>query len=65
MSRTIIAPLIAVVALLVKNAFGFEIGAEGQNALIDVCLLGVTLYGVIKNHKKVGVDNGKEGDKEA
>lgn len=65
MSRTIIAPLIAVVALLVKNAFHIEIGTEDQATLVDAVLLGITLYGVIKNHKKEVKVDGEEGNKEA
>lgn len=65
MSRTVIAPIIALVALLVKSAFGIEVGDELQNQITDAVLLGVTLYGIITNHKKEVKTDGEEGNKEA
>lgn len=56
MAKTMIAPIVAVVALLVKTFFGIEIEEDLQNQIIEtigmVVLAVVAVHGVVKNHKK-------------
>jgi hypothetical protein len=44
--------LVSAAAIIVKNLTGYEIGGELQNAVIDVVLGGITIYGIIKNYNK-------------
>lgn len=56
MSKTMIAPLVALLALALKLAFGIDLSEEIQAQIIDVAgsvaALGLVLYGIVKNHKK-------------
>jgi hypothetical protein len=52
MTKTMILPVISAVALLLKSIFHTDIGSDEQNAVADLVLTGVTLWGIYKNHKK-------------
>ena len=52
MNKTILLPIVSAVAIIIKNVAGVEIGDEVQNAVVDVILGGLTIYGIIKNHFK-------------
>jgi hypothetical protein len=52
MSKTIILPIIAAFAVLYKSLFHVEIGSDVQDAIADIILVGITLYGIYVNHKK-------------
>lgn len=52
MSKTILVPLIAAIAVITKNLTGYEIGAEFQNAIVDIVLFGITIAGIIINWRK-------------
>lgn len=56
MSKTIIAPIVAVIALLVQFVFGVEIPEEVVNELTltitNTALVAITLMGIIKSHDK-------------
>jgi hypothetical protein len=58
MYKTMIAPIIAALALVVQLIFGVTVGEELQNQVVDVIangiFVGVVIYGIIKNHKKKG-----------
>ncbi len=54
--KTIIAPIVAVIAITLQLVFGIEINQELQSevvaALANVAIVGVTLYGILHNHFK-------------
>ena len=50
MNKTIILPLIALLALIVKNWFGIEIGSELQDSIAESIVTLIAVYGVFKNH---------------
>ena len=56
MSKTIIIPIVSTLALLAKLVFKVDISEDLQQQLVDVSssviLVGVTVWGVFKNHKK-------------
>lgn len=56
MSRSIIAPIIAVIILALNSAFDLSITDSEKEIIIDgavsVGLLIVTIIGIIKDHKK-------------
>jgi hypothetical protein len=52
MSKTIIAPIVTLLALVATNVFHVQIGTEVQDHIADAILTGITLYGVFANHKK-------------
>ncbi len=52
MNKTIILPLLALLALIVKNWFGIEIGSELQDSVAESIVTLVALYGVFKDHGK-------------
>lgn len=55
-SKTIIAPIVGLIALGMTIVFGIEIGTDIQDQIITYVSTGitlaVTLYGIVKNHKK-------------
>lgn len=53
MNKTIILPIISSVALILKSVFGLPIGDDLVNALADLILGAITIYGIFKNHKTV------------
>jgi uncharacterized membrane protein len=52
MNKTIIAPIIALAALLIKQTFHLELSDQVQDDVANAVLTVVTLYGIFKNHKK-------------
>lgn len=60
MSKTMIAPLVALLAVALKLAFGIDLSEELQAQIIDVTgsviALVLILIGIVKNHNKK-VDN--------
>ena len=56
MYKTIIAPIVATIAIVAQLIFGVDIGEEVQSqiveALVNVIAVGVILYGIVKNHKR-------------
>jgi hypothetical protein len=50
LNKTIILPIISAVAIIIKNVFHIEVGDETINAVSDLVLGGITVYGIIKNH---------------
>ena len=56
MTKSMIAPIIAVAALFVKAVFNIEIPndvqAEAATIIVGVGALVTTVIGIIKNHKK-------------
>lgn len=52
MNKTIIAPIIALVLLLVKQLTGFEFTQPEIDVLTDGVLAVTALVGIIINHKK-------------
>jgi uncharacterized protein (DUF697 family) len=58
MTKTMIAPIVAVIALAIKGFFGIEIPetvqAEIVTYLVGAIALGTTVWGIVKNHKKEG-----------
>lgn len=56
MARTIIAPIVGFLVILVELIFGIEIGEDLVSRIIEVLVeaaaLGTILYGIFKNHKK-------------
>jgi hypothetical protein len=61
MQVSIIVPIIAVVALLIKSVFGIEIGEELQTkfaeGLTALTLAVIAIFGVIKAHKSKSITN--------
>ncbi len=58
MTKTMIAPIIAVLALFIKAVFNIEIPNEVQDqivvAVVGIAALVTTIIGIVKNHKKEG-----------
>lgn len=56
MGKTIIAPLVALIFMILQNLFGLNVGTEVQNQIVELIVnivaLGTILYGIIKNHRK-------------
>lgn len=56
--KTMIAPIVAIIALAIKGLFKVEVPEELQNTVTDWIstgiLIGVGIYGVAKTHKKKG-----------
>lgn len=54
--KTIIAPIIAVLAITLQLVFGINIDSEVQNELIisiaNLGVVGVAIHGIIKNHRR-------------
>lgn len=50
MNKTIILPIISAAAIIIKNVFNVPIGDDLQNAIVDMILGAITVYGIIKNH---------------
>lgn len=54
--KTMIAPLVAIIALAIKGLLGIEVGEDLQAQITDWVatgiFVGITIYGVFKNHKK-------------
>jgi uncharacterized membrane protein len=61
MQTSIIVPIIAVLALLIKSVFGIEIGQELQTqfaeGLTAFALAVVAVFGIIKSHKSKNITN--------
>lgn len=55
MNKTIIAPLLGLVCLMIQAIFHVDITGDVQSQIIDtigvVVSTAVTLYGIFKNHK--------------
>lgn len=55
-TRTMLAPIVAVLAMAVQLLFDIKITEELQNQIVDVIfnasLVVVAVYGVFKNHQK-------------
>lgn len=58
MYKTMIAPIVAVIAIAAQLIFGVDISEEVQSQLVEWIangiLIGTAIYGVVKNHKKDG-----------
>lgn len=58
MAKTVIAPIVAVLALAAQLIFGIDISEEMQSQIVEWVangvLIGTAIYGVVKNHKKKG-----------
>jgi uncharacterized membrane protein len=56
MSKAIILPILTTIALAVQLIFGVEIPSDVINeasvVIANATLVGITLYGVFKDHKK-------------
>lgn len=52
MNKTVILPIISILAMIIKNMFHIEVGTEVQNAVADAILTLIITYGVIKDHTK-------------
>lgn len=56
MKKTIILPIVAVLVLTAKLAFGIDINEDVQQQIVDVvsgcASLGFVLYGIFTNHSK-------------
>lgn len=52
MNKTMIAPLIALLALAVQTIFHVEVNDGLQADIGNAILTIITVYGVFKNHKK-------------
>lgn len=56
MSKTMIAPLVALLAVALKLAFGIDLSEEIQQLIVEVtgsvAALVLILIGIFKNHKK-------------
>lgn len=56
MAKTIIAPSIAFIFLVIKLTTGIDVDASVQAQVVDVLATGAALstvlYGIFKNHKK-------------
>lgn len=56
MYKTVVAPIVATIAIVAQLIFGVDIGEEVQSqiveALVNVIAVGAILYGIIKNHKR-------------
>lgn len=56
MNKTIIAPIVAVICLTVTALTGVEIDAQTQSDVVTALGIlisaGITVWGIIKNHKK-------------
>lgn len=63
MNKTIILPIVALVAGLIKSLFHIEVGDELQNQITDGIIAVITLYGIYVNHREA--KKHEEGDKEA
>lgn len=50
MNKTVILPLIALLAIIVKSWFNIEIGSELQDDIAETIVTLIALYGVFKNH---------------
>lgn len=54
-SKTVIAPIVAVICLVVAGVSGVEVGDDVKSQIVDFVGYGVglaiTLYGIFKNHK--------------
>jgi uncharacterized protein (DUF697 family) len=55
---TIVAPLVALLAVVLHNVYGITLEAGVQEQIIAgisaIVMLGALLYGIFKNHKKEG-----------
>lgn len=55
-NKSVILPILAVLAMIVQGVFGVDISEELQNQIAEVVInvIGVSflIYGVFKNHKK-------------
>lgn len=53
-----IAPIVAVIALMIKGFFGIDIPETVQAEIVTYIVggvaLGTSIWGIIKNHKKEG-----------
>lgn len=56
MSKAVIAPIVAVLVLLVQSVFGVEIPEEVANdiavTIVNITSIGVVLAGIFTNYKK-------------
>lgn len=56
MSKTAIAPIVAVICLFIGNIIGHPIGQsvqdEATTLLVSLIAFSTTIYGIYKNHKK-------------
>lgn len=56
MGKTVIAPIVATIAILAQLVFGIEIPADVVDQLVVVAgnavAIGFVIYGIVKNHKK-------------
>lgn len=61
MQASIVLPVIAVIALLIKTVFGIEIDHELQSSIADatvaITLAVIGVLGVIKNHQSKKLTN--------
>jgi hypothetical protein len=56
MSKTVIAPIVALIALIAGGVFHISIDDDTQQTIVEGIVLlitaATTLYGIIKNHNK-------------
>lgn len=56
MTKSMIAPIVAVLAIAIKAITGIEVSAEIQEQIVTGVIIlgaaGYSVYGIIKNHKK-------------
>lgn len=64
MNKTVIAPIIGFLALTLEWLFNINIGEELQGQIADFIIngvaLGAVLYGIIKNHKDIVIEEKTE-----
>ena len=51
-NRAIILPIVALIVLIIKSAFGVELGTEAQDIIADGILGIITLVGILLHPKK-------------
>jgi uncharacterized membrane protein len=58
-NKAIIIPIVALIALILKSAFGVELGTEAQDIIADGILGIITLVGIFLHPKKKTVKDKK------
>ena len=59
LNKAIIIPIVALIALIIKSAFGVELGTEAQDVIADGILGIITLVGIFLHPKKKTVKDKK------